>query len=75
LGLGLTGPDEELLVWEHALQPPQTAHRPTALDAEAYEYFRPGGKTRPLSGTDGVHEVVHRPIRADQLVARIESVP
>jgi hypothetical protein len=73
LGLGLTKPGKDLLLWAHRLEPHQTAHKPTAFDAEAYEYFRPGGKTRPLSGTDGLYEVVHPPVSSDQLVAQIEK--
>jgi hypothetical protein len=73
LGMGRTDPHQELLVWAHRLLPHQRAHKPTAFDAEAYEYFRPGGKTQPLTGTDGLHEVVHGPIDGGQLVARIEQ--
>ena len=73
LGLGLTNPREELLLWGHRLRTEQTAHRPTAFDAADYEFFRPGGKTRPLSGGDGFPEVVHRPITGDQLTLRIEN--
>lgn len=72
LGLGRADPDEELLLWEHRLEAHQTAHRPTAFDAEAYDYFRPGGKTQPLAGTDGLHEVVHVPVAGSQLAAPIE---
>lgn len=72
LGLGRADPDEELLLWEHCLEPHQTAHRPTAFDAEAYDYFRPGGKTQPLTGSDGLNEVVHPPVTGSQLAARIE---
>ena len=72
LGLGHTDPHEELLLWEYRLEPDQTAHRPTAFDAEQNEFFRPGGKTLPLSGADGLNEVVHRPITGNQLEARIE---
>jgi hypothetical protein len=73
LGLGLTNAGEELLVWGHRLRPGQTAHRPTAFDAADYEFFRPGGKTRPLTGDGGLREVVHRPITGDQLTFRIEN--
>jgi hypothetical protein len=73
LGLGCADRDEELLLWEHRLEAHQHAHRPTAFDAEAYEYFRPGGKTQPLSGSGGLHEVVHPMITANQLAARIEA--
>jgi hypothetical protein len=72
LGLGCADGDEELLLWEHRLEPHQNAHRPTAFDAEAYEYFRPGGKTCPLSGSGGLHEVVHPKVTGSQLAARIE---
>ena len=72
LGLGRVDPDEELLHWEHRLEPHQTAHRPTAFDAEAYDFFRPGGKTLPLSGTGGLHEVVHPPVTGNQLESKIE---
>ncbi len=73
LGLRLADRDEEFLLWEHTLEPHQTAHRPTAFDAEAYDSFRLGGKTRPLSGkNDGLHEVVHPPVLGDQLAAKIE---
>jgi hypothetical protein len=73
LGLGCTDPRQELLLWEHRLQPPQTAHTPTAYDAETYEFFRPGGATRPLDGVgDGLDEVVHLPVSGEQLATRIE---
>ena len=72
LGLGQSKPDEELLLWEHRLEPHQTAHRPSTFDAEINEFFRPGGKTVPLSGTDGLHEVVHLQVTGNQLAARIE---
>jgi hypothetical protein len=73
LGMGCTDPQQELLLWAHRLLPHQRAQKPTALDAGAYTYFRPGGKTQPLTGTDGLHEVVHGPIGSDQLVARVEK--
>jgi hypothetical protein len=72
--MGCTDPQQELLLWTHRLLSHQQAHKPTAFDAEAYEYFRPGGKTQPLTGTDGLHEVVHGPIGGGQLVARIQKV-
>ena len=75
LGLGRADRDEEFLLWEHTLEPHQTAHRPTAFDAEAYDFFRPGGKTQPLSGNDGLQEIVHPPVTGNQLAAPIESVP
>jgi len=62
----------ELLLWQHKLEPHQTAHKPTALDAESFDYYRPGGKTRPLSGTDGLPEVVHQPVSSNQLAGMIE---
>jgi|GEM_PF-3375161 hypothetical protein len=72
LGLRLSKPDVELLLWQHKLEPHQTAHKPTALDAESFDYYRPGGKTRPLSGTDGLPEVVHQPVSSNQLAGMIE---
>jgi len=73
LGMGCTDPQQELLLWTHRLLPHQRAHKPTALDAGTYTYFRPGGKTHPLTGAGGLHEVVHEPIDGDQLVSRIEK--
>jgi hypothetical protein len=74
LGLGLTDlSKDELILWGHRLESHQTAHIPTAFDAADYEFFRPGGTTEPLSGDDGLREVVHRPITGDQLSHPIES--
>jgi hypothetical protein len=74
LGLGhLPKPPDPLLFWEHRLHAHQTACRPTAFDAAENEFFRPGGKTKPLRGRDGLHEVVHPPIAATQLTARIQQ--
>jgi hypothetical protein len=72
LGLRLSEPGKELLLWEHRLESRQIAHKPTALDAEAFDYYRPGGKTHPLSGSGGLPEVVHQPISSNQLVGMIE---
>ena len=72
LGLGVTDPSKELLFWAHRLLPHQTARVPTAFDAADYEFFRPGGKTMPLTGDDGMREVVHPPVTGDQLTHRIE---
>jgi hypothetical protein len=74
LGLGRANRGEDFLLWEHTLETHQTANRPTAFDAEAYDFFRPGGKTRPLSGSGGLPEVVHPPVTGNQLAAPIESV-
>jgi hypothetical protein len=72
LGLGHIVPPVELLLWTHRLRPEQTASVPTTLDAALYQFFRPGGKTHPLTGDDGLREVVHPPISGDQLTRPIE---
>ena len=72
LGLRLSKPGVELLLWQHRLEPHQTAHKPTVLDAESFDYYRPGGKTRPLSGAGGLPEVVHQPTSSNQLAGVIE---
>ena len=73
LGLGHTDPAEELLLWAHQLDSGQSAYVPTAFDAGLYEYYRPGGKTKPLAGDGGLHEVVHSPVVGKQLTHRIEK--
>lgn len=72
LGLGSANSNDEFVIWTHRLRPGQRAHTPTAFDAEAYEWFRPGGKTKALAGDDGLSEVVHGPVSSDQLIERIE---
>ena len=73
LGLGKMPTDKPIVVWCHRLRVGQKAHRPTAFDAKAYEWFRPGGKTAALDGSDrGLREVVHAAIYADQLEYPIE---
>ena len=74
LGLGHVDPSSELLLWAHRLQPEQVAHIPTTFDAELNEYFRPVGKTEPLSGSGGLPEVVHPPVNGDQLSHSMERV-
>ena len=70
--LGLGSHRGELLLWQHRLdwQEPRT---PTAFDAGLDPYFRPGGRTRPLSGRGGLSEVVHPPITGWQLTSPIEK--
>jgi hypothetical protein len=65
--------NRELVFWAHQLREGQTAHVPTAFDAELIVSFRPGGRTRPHSGGDGVPEVVHRPISGHQLTQSIQA--
>ena len=72
LGLGHIVPPIELLLWTHRLRPDQPASVPTTLDAALSEFFRPGGKTHPLVGKDGLREVVHPPISGEQLTRPIE---
>jgi hypothetical protein len=72
LGLGHAVGPVELVLWTHRLRPHQRASVPTTLDAALYQYFRPGGKTRPLTGVDGLPEVVHPPVSGDQLTRPIE---
>jgi hypothetical protein len=74
LGLGHLRPPVELIIWTHRLRPHQRAAVPTTFDAALYEFYRPGGKTRPIKGTDGLREVVHPPISGDQLTQPIEAV-
>jgi len=75
LGLGLMADaNAEAVYWAHRLESAQTAHRPTALDAADYAFYRPGGRTRPLDGaTDGLPEVVHVPVDGSQLVEPIST--
>lgn len=72
LGLGQVDAGRTLLIWAHRLLAGQSAHLPTAFDAELNEFFRPGGKTEPLSGAGAMDEVVHVPVLGSQLEERIE---
>lgn len=81
LGLGYYAYDEphaEILRWAHALPGPVRAHRPTAWDAGADKgnvHWRPGGNTYQLERDDyGVPEVVHDPIKGEDLIAPIEAL-
>lgn len=75
LGLGLmTDENAEAIHWAHRLEPAQTAHRTTALDAADYAFYRPGGRTQPLDGAnDGLPEVVHAPVDGSQLAEPITA--
>jgi hypothetical protein len=75
LGLGSVDPKSEILYWVHRLVDPQEGHTPTALDVElvSQRYFQPGGKTRPLTGSGSVPEVIHPPIVGTQLTRRIQE--
>ena len=73
LGLGHLGPSEELLYFAHMLRPDQKAKVPTAFDAGLNTYFRPGGRTQPLTGRRGVSEAVHPPILGNQITCRIQE--
>jgi hypothetical protein len=72
LGLGHIVPPVEMLLWTHRLKSHQSATVPTTFDAALSEWFRPGGKTQPLIGDDGLREIVHPAITGDQLTGRIE---
>jgi len=86
LGLGKYHSSKERLVqWGHRLPRGQKAKKPTAWDAGASNpFWRPGGRTRPLSadggGTgafaaaDGLPEVVHAPVTGRDLAVRISFV-
>src|SRR5439155_15850673 len=81
LGLGFyayDAPGEEIVHWAHALPTSVGAHRPTAWDAgtgKGNVHWRPGGRTYRLDRDDyGLPEVVHNPIRADDLIAPIEAL-
>ena len=79
LGLGyfaFDDPAAELVRWAHVLPDTVPAHRPTAWDAGATRgnvHWRPGGRTYQLERDDcGVPEVVHAPIKGEDLSAPIE---
>ena len=75
LGIGLMNDQNaEAVYWAHRLEPAQTAHRTTALDAADYPFYRPGGRTQPLDGAnDGLPEVVHVPVDGAQLAEPITA--
>jgi len=78
LGLGHTDlKKQELLLFAHRLPSGTKAYVPTTLDAELGQFFRPGGRTKPLSGpaSHGMPEVVHDPVTGRSLIARIEKAP
>ncbi len=68
LGLG-ESPSGESLVWfSHQIgKDGNKVRNPTALDAGWYEFYRPGGRTRPLYGTGGLPEAVHPPVHGKHL--------
>jgi hypothetical protein len=79
LGLGyyaVEKPGEELVRWAHRLPDAIDARRPTVWDASTCAgnvYWRPWRKTCQLSAeVPGVTEVVHPPIRGEDLVQPIE---
>ena len=75
LGLGnIDISNEEMLLFGHILPGTSSAYTPTAFDAETSKFFRPGGRTKPLSGpnSDGMPEVVHDPVTGENLVHPIE---
>lgn len=79
LGLGFyayVAPTAEVVRWAHALRPLGSARKPTAWDAGSDKgnvYWRPGGRTYRLDLTGyGVPEVVHNPIKSEDLIAPIE---
>jgi hypothetical protein len=72
LGLGQIDPTTPLLLWVHQLRSDQVARTPTTFDSEINEFYRPGGKTQPLTGSGGLNEVVHPPVTGDQLTLRIQ---
>lgn len=68
LGLGFYPEDAEFLHCGIHLGVDPSAHQPTAFDAELNRWFRPGGHTYPLDGaSDGLPEVVHKPVAGDRL--------
>jgi hypothetical protein len=74
LGLGHIGPGTELLLMAHQLPDGVEPHIPTTFDAGTIPYFRPGGMTKPLSGSpDGRPEVVHDPVSGTGLVHTVEG--
>ena len=79
LGLGFeafTEPSEELIRFAHRLPPGLDAFQPTAWDAEHCAYWRPGGFTWKLDGSGyGLSEVVHLPIKGQDLYVAIEPIP
>ena len=88
LGLGeyyYRSPNEPLVQWGHRLPVGEEAKRATAWDGGVRNpYWRPGGRTRPLSadggGTgkftpaDGLPEVTHSPVTGRDLALRIALV-
>jgi hypothetical protein len=81
LGLGyyaIEKPDDELVRWAHRLPPIMNAQQPTVWDANTSAgnvYWRPWGKTCQLaSEIPGVTEVVHSPIRGEDLIHPIEEL-
>ena len=76
LGLGHTDlRTQQLLLLAHRLPSGMEPCVPTTLDAELGEFFRPGGRTKPLKGpaSQGMPEVVHDPVTGRSLVARIQA--
>jgi hypothetical protein len=81
LGLGYYAcdkPSEEIVRWAHALPVSILAHTPTAWDAAADKgnvHWRPGGSTYRLDRDDfGLPEVVHAPVKGEDLTAPIEMI-
>jgi len=73
LGLGHLAQGTAVVYWAHALPSGMTAHKPTALDAEANQFWEPGGLTKPLhGGGQGLPEAVHRAIMGEQLKKPIQ---
>lgn len=75
LGLGqLEGSTAEVVIWHHGSE---EQHQPTAWDAEKNPYWRPGGRTKPLSSgdtEDGFPECVHPPVGPDSFRSPIREL-
>jgi hypothetical protein len=81
LGLGYYAhekPDAEIVRWAHHVPSPIRVHQPTAWDGgtdKGNVYWRPGGRTYRLDCDEfGVTEVVHDPIKGQDLVMPIEMI-
>lgn len=73
LGLGHYKPDETLVFTAH--KPDVRVCMPTTFDGELSPYYRPGGKSCPLNGSDGLDETIHDPISGRHLSVKIEIAP
>ena len=67
LGLGHVAPEHALAWCAHVPPASLGVHLPTTLDSDLNPWFRPGGRSQPLSGDDGLPEVVHESVGVEAL--------